>query len=72
MYSLISRLPVRQLLLRQAPTLIGALAIAETFYKWHSFLLEAGGFHITWFVLDAAVSLVERRLGRAHPAQPPR
>ena len=42
------------------------------FYKWHSFLLEAVGFLITWFVLDAAVSLIERRLGRAHPAQPPR
>ena len=44
MYSLVSGLPARQLLLRHAPTLIGALAIAEMFYKWHSFLLETGGF----------------------------
>lgn len=64
MYSLISRLPARQLMLRHAPTLVGALAIAEMFYKWHSFLLETGGFLVTWYVLDAAVSYVERRLGK--------
>ena len=71
MYSLISRLPASQLLLRHAPTLLGALAIAEMFYKWHSFLLEAGGFLLTWFVLDAAVSWVEKRLARRAPAAPP-
>ena len=71
MYSLISRLPARQLLLRHAPTLVGALAIAEMFYKWHSFLLEAGGFLLTWFVLDAAVSWVEKRHSRRAPAAPP-
>lgn len=60
MYSLIAHTPLRQLLVRHAPTLVGALAIAEMFYKWHSFLLEAAGFLVTWFVLDAAVSLVER------------
>ena len=65
MYSLISRLTPRQLLLRHAPTLVGALAIAEMFYKWHSFLLEAGGFLATWYLLDALVSYVERRLGRS-------
>lgn len=61
MYALISRLPARELLIRHAPTLVGALAIAETFYKWRSFLLEAAGFLVTWYVLDAAVSFVERR-----------
>lgn len=64
MYSLISRLPPRQLLLRHAPTLIGALAIAEMFFKWRSFLLEAAGFLVTWYLLDAAVSHVERRFGK--------
>ena len=62
MYSLITRLPARELLLRHAPTLLGALGIAEMFYKWHSFLLEAGGFLLTWYVLDAAVSFVERKI----------
>lgn len=62
MYSLISRLPTRELLVRHAPTLVGALAIAEMFYKWKSFLLEAGGFLVTWYLLDAAVSFVERKV----------
>lgn len=70
MYSLISRLPARQLLLRHAPTLVGALAIAEMFFKWKSFLLEAGGFLLTWYLLDAAVAFVERRLGGGDPPRP--
>ena len=72
MYSLISKLPPRQLLLRHAPTLIGALAIAEMFYKWHSFLLETGGFLVTWYLLDAAVSFAERLFDRGGGAGPPR
>jgi hypothetical protein len=63
MYALISRLALRQLLVRHAPTLVGALAIAEMFYKWRSFLLEAAGFLVTWYLLDALVSFIERRLG---------
>lgn len=59
MYTLISRLPLKELLLRQAPTLLGALVIAELFYKWHSFLLETGGFLATWLVLDALANGVE-------------
>lgn len=70
MYALISRVPARQLLLRHAPTLIGALVIAESFYKWRSFMLEAAGFLVTWYLLDAAVSWFERRLGRRDPPDP--
>lgn len=72
MYSLLNRVPARQLLLRHAPTFIGALAIAEMFYKWHSFLLETGGFLATWYLLDAGVSLLEKLLGKSEPAVPPR
>jgi phosphatidylglycerophosphate synthase len=64
MFTLISRLPIRELLLRQATTLFAALMIAELFYKWHSFLLEAGGFLLTWFVLDALAGLIARAFGR--------
>jgi hypothetical protein len=64
MYSFIAQTPLRQLMVRHAPTLVGALAIAEMFYKWHSFLLETAGFLVTWFVLDASVSFVERLLRR--------
>jgi hypothetical protein len=68
MFTLLSRLPARELLFRQAPTLIGALLIAELFYKWHSFLLETGGFLLTWFALDAVAGLIARLIGvRAEP-----
>lgn len=64
MFALISRLPTRELLYRQAPTLFGALAISEIFYKWHSFLLEAGGFLLTWLVLDAVAGVIAKMIGR--------
>lgn len=70
MYSLVSRLPLRQVLARHAPTLVGALAIAEMFYKWHSFSLEASGFLVTWFGLDAAVSFIERKLSDESKTEP--
>jgi hypothetical protein len=60
MFTLIFRLPVRELPLCQAPALLAALAIAELFYKWHSFLLEAGGFLLTWFALDALAGMIAR------------
>jgi len=64
MYTLISRLSSSELLARQLPTLVGALVIAEIFYKWHSFLLETGGFLATWFLLDAAVSWAEKAFSK--------
>ena len=72
MYSLLNRVPARTLLVRHAPTFVGALVIAEMFYKWHSFLLETGGFLVTWYLLDAGVSLVEKLLAKGEAAKPPR
>jgi hypothetical protein len=63
MFTLLSRLPTRELLYRQVPTLLAALVIAEMFYKWHSFLLEAAGFLVTWFVLDAVAGVIARMIG---------
>lgn len=51
MYELIRRLTLRQLTLEELPLLIIALGIAELFYKFHSFLLEAGAFLLTWLAL---------------------
>ena len=56
MYTLIRALPVRQLLLEQAPVLFIAFFIAERFYKFHSFSLETAAFLATWFVLDFLVT----------------
>ena len=61
MYTLIKRLTVKELLVTQAPTVALSLAIAEGFFKFGSFLLEALAFLATWFVLDAFSSLVFSR-----------
>lgn len=68
MFTLLSRLRPRELALRQAPTFLGALLIAEMFYKFHSFLLETGGFLLTWFVLDALAGLVLKLVAGPEPA----
>lgn len=60
MYALVRLLSTRELLVRQVPVLIGSLAIAEIFYKFGSFLLEAAAFLVTWFVFDALTDLVSR------------
>lgn len=66
MYSLIRNQPLRKELGRQAGTLlttqavslIPALLIANFFYHWKSFLLEFGGFLVTWFVIDFIITTV--------------
>lgn len=53
MYELIRRLTLQQLTQEQLPLLVVALGIAELFYKFHSFLLEAVAFLVTWLALGA-------------------
>ena len=65
MFQLLRSLGENDLLFRQAPVLLLALALADSFYKFHSFLLETGAFLLTWFALDAAwqgVAMVRRRM----------
>jgi hypothetical protein len=56
MYTLARQLSLRSLLAIQAPALIGALVIAEMFYKFHSFTLECLAFLATWGALDWMVN----------------
>jgi hypothetical protein len=64
MFTLVRTLPVPRLLLEQLPALVAALALAEAFYKFHSFTLECVAFLATWFAIDAGVQLGRRWLGR--------
>jgi hypothetical protein len=70
MFTLLKRCDAKELAFLQAPSLLVALLIAELFYKFHSFLLEAASFLATWFILDVLVtkllSLVRSR-GIAKP-----
>lgn len=49
------------------PGLFLAFAVAELFYKFHSFTLECGAFLLTWLVLDIVVD----RLLRVRPTPSP-
>jgi hypothetical protein len=56
MYTLLRTVPLRRLLMTQAPALGLAFVVAELFYKFHSFTLECLAFLATWFVLDAVLT----------------
>lgn len=58
MYTLFRNTPVTTLLSTQGPALLVSFVIAELFYKFHSFTLECLAFLVTWFVIDAAISVV--------------
>ena len=70
MFTLFNRLGRNELLFRQLPSLVAALAIAELFYKFHSFALECLAFLATWFVLDALAHLLGRLIGTRPGTRP--
>jgi len=63
MYSLIRDGLTRRAALLQVPSLAITIAIAETFYKFHSFTLEFLVALATWTVVDLALVAVARGLG---------
>ncbi|MBL8160596.1 MAG: hypothetical protein JNJ61_01325 [Anaerolineae bacterium] len=68
MYTLIRSQSIKNLLTQQAPALLLAFFIAETFYKFRSFTLECAAFLVTWFVIDFILSNVLARLAKAQTA----
>lgn len=64
MYTLVKAIPLRNLLMEQAPAVLLSLVIAELFYKFHSFTLETLAFLGTWFVADGIISTARRILKR--------
>jgi hypothetical protein len=64
MFTLIRLLGWRELLVAQLPAFLTALLIAETYYKFGSFLLETGAFLATWYAVDGLLTLGHRALDR--------
>ncbi|MGE0100784.1 MAG: hypothetical protein AB7H86_19110 [Blastocatellales bacterium] len=64
MYTLSRAVSLRELLLGQAPMILASLLIAEFFFKFHSFILEAAGFLVVWYLIDLIVDIVARRNSR--------
>ncbi len=52
MFELLSTRDWRGLLVREGPGFLVALAIAEPFYRFHSFTLECAAFLATWYALS--------------------
>ncbi len=61
MHSLLHSIPFRDFLSREGFSLFIALMIAQLFYHWHSFILEATGFLATWYVLGWVFSLFTKK-----------
>ena len=64
MYTLVRSIPIRRLLIEQAPALAVSILIAELFYKFHSFSLECLAFLATWAAFDAVISFVRDVLSK--------
>ncbi len=60
MYTLLSLLSLRRLVLEQMPAIGIALIVAESFYKFHSFTLECIAFLATWYIVDALTNFLKR------------
>jgi hypothetical protein len=61
MYTVFRAVPLRRLATEQAPAALIALALAESFFKFHSFTIECAAFLATWYAIDFALDRVRRR-----------
>lgn len=52
MFSYIQEYGLNVFVKKEAIYLVTSIALAETFYKFHSFLLESVAFLITWYLLS--------------------
>lgn len=69
MYTLIRSITTRSVAFQQLLSFAISFGIAEFFYKFRSFALEAVAFLATWFVLDFVFDRVARRVRAARATQ---
>ena len=58
MFTLIQSHPLKDLASTELPSLVIALIVAELFYKFHSFMLEALAFLVTWLAVSWVLRLL--------------
>lgn len=61
-YTLIRNVRSRDSLAAEVPGFLGAILIAEAFFKFHSFTLECIAFLATWLAISAVITFATRRL----------
>lgn len=64
MFKMIRMLGLREVVAEEAFPLAFSLALAEVFYKFHSFLLEALAFLATWYLIGGFLELGSAWVGR--------
>ena len=64
MDTLIRNAGVKRALIDEAVPLLLSFAIAEMFYKFHSFMLETGAFLLTWLAVSYVGSAIKTRFKR--------
>jgi hypothetical protein len=62
MLTALGRLSRTEICLVEAPALLAAWLIAEAFFKFHSFTLEAGAFLLTWMAFSSLLTAGRRVL----------
>ena len=60
MYTVLRAVPLRTLATQLAPSALMAAALAESFYRFHSFTLECAAFLATWYAIDFAMDRLRR------------
>jgi hypothetical protein len=68
MYTLIRSITSKSIALQTALSFAISFGIAEFFYKFKSFALEAAAFLATWFVLDFVFGVVMNRVRKLRSA----
>jgi hypothetical protein len=65
MFSLIKTIGLKKLLATEAPAFLLSILLAETVYKFGSFILECLAFLVTWGVISYLINavLVHRKEG---------
>lgn len=64
MYHMVRSLAVKATMRRELPAAAVAFLVAELFYKFHSFALEALAFLATWWLLSWAAKTASELISR--------
>jgi hypothetical protein len=68
MFTAVRRFTPVEIVFVEAPALVAALVVAEGFYKFHSFTLEALAFLATWLAFGGLLAAGRKALTRADDA----
>jgi len=63
MYTLLKKEQAKKLYVDELPAFAVSLCLAESFYKFGSFILECLSFLVTWWLISFIVAKIRHRVG---------